>query len=174
MLRVALVDAGSETRSPVAELASGLRSLGCQTTVVEVTRVPALIERGLRARGFVPSLGRILPTLRKMLAGDHDAVHVFTPVDAQAALAWRRITGRPVIYTCVEPPARETIANRRGQLHITTTAFRDPDAVTAADPLTRVAISRWLALDVAQIGTEDAAAYAELYASCMGERQARG
>ncbi len=165
---MALIDIDSETSAAVGGLAAGLRSLGHDAAIIQAARIPALIEKPLAARGFVASAGRIPLTLGALLSGGYDVAHAFSAVDVQAGLAWRRVTGRPVIFTCVEPPTREAIADRRGRLRFTTEAFRDADAVAAADEPTRAAIDRWLALDVPRIDIDDAAGYAALYASRTG------
>lgn len=171
-LRVALVDVDARAGDAVARLASGLRSLGHTPTIIEGVRVPRLVETSLSTRGFVPSLARIPSALASLSSRRHDVAHVFSAVDAEAALAWRRVTGRPVVFTCVEPPSRATIANRRGRLRMTERAFGDVDAVAAADSSTRAAIERLLALDVPEIGIDDVVAYVDLYASCLADRGA--
>lgn len=130
---------------------------------VRVERVRQLPEALLRFRGFASPLSHLPFAVAALHKGDYDVAHAFSAVDAMAALRWRQWDGGPVVFTCVEPPARETLADGRQRLRMTSAAFSRSDVVTAATAETRDAIRRWLALEVEVIDPADAAGFVALY-----------
>lgn len=129
----------------------------------DVVRVRHLPETPLRARGFATPVTQIPLTLLALIEERVNVAHAFSTLDAQAALAWRRLTGKPAVFSFAEPPRRENLADRRGQMRLLSRAFQSSDAVTATDAETREAIERWLAVDVEAIEPSNAPAYEKLY-----------
>ena len=129
----------------------------------DVIRVHRLPERTLNARGFVTPVSHLPMLLVAMLEERVNVVHAFTAVDAQAALAYRRLTGKPMVFSFAEPPRREDLSDRRGKLWFLSRTLRGCDAVTATTAETRDAVKRWLAMDVPVVEPADADAYEALY-----------
>jgi hypothetical protein len=159
-------------------LAGGLRETGHRPTVItchagpsgtesiegiRVARVRRLPEAALRFRGFVTPLTQLPFTLAALERERFDVAHAFTEVDAWASVRWRERGGGDAIFTCAEPPTRETLADRRQRLKLVTRAFWDSDAVAAASSEVRDEVERWLSLDVPIVAPGDAAGYVELY-----------
>jgi hypothetical protein len=160
-------------------LAGGLREAGHQPTVItchaapgetgsvegiRVARVRRLPEAALRFRGFVTPLTQLPFTLAALERETFDVAHAFTEIDAWASVRWREQGGGAAIFTCVEPPTRETLADRRQRRNLVTQAFWESDAVAAANSKVRDEVERWLSLDVPILDPGDAAGYVELYA----------
>ena len=161
-----------ETESKIAGLAEGLSERGHRPEIVDpregaaAPRAEALLEK----RGFPSVLPRIPLTVAELRRHSVDVVHAFTEADAVAGLLWRRVSHAPVTFTCVTPPTRESLADRRLRLTMATRAFTESDAVIAADDDVRRAIRRWLAQDVETAGPEDAAANEAIYRRCLASR----
>ena len=168
----------TESDRAVKELADGLVdrgheafAFGCHSgpweRLVEqhrdVIRVHRRPERVLNARGFVTPVSHLPMLLIAMLEERVNVVHAFTAVDAQAALAYRRLTGKPMVFSFVEPPRREDLSDRRLKLRFLTRALRGSDAITATSAETRNAVQRWLAIDAPVVEPGDASAYEALY-----------
>jgi len=159
-LRVALLDHGHDHL--VAELAGALRDAGHRPSVLSVPpwRVP---EALLRKRGFTGPLTPLPVTLAALSRGGYDVAHAFSAPDAAAALAWRRLVRRPVVFTCPEVLGREHVADRRLRLELLSRAVGDSDAVTAPSSASRDALWRWLAVDATLLEPSDAAGHERLY-----------
>lgn len=168
----------TESDRAVKELADGLVergheafAFGCHSgpweRLVEqhrdVIRVHRLPERALDARGFVTPVSHLPMLLIAMLEERVNVVHAFTAVDAQAALVYRRVTGKPMVFSFVDPPRREDLADRRGKLRFLSRALRGSDAVTATSAESRDAVQRWLAMDVPVVESADAGGHEALY-----------
>ncbi|MFL5883520.1 MAG: glycosyltransferase [Thermoleophilaceae bacterium] len=166
-LRIALVhhSPGLET----AQLARALLAVGHEADVVTTRGLPAA-EKLLRYRGFATPLTQVPSTFAALARGHYDLAHAFSPQDALATLLWRRRGGGPVVFTPVEPPRRETLADRRLSLKLVRRALDESDAVVALTPEHRDAFSRWLALDVPVIEAPDAAGWDRLYRELSGVR----
>jgi hypothetical protein len=121
----------------------------------------------LRRRGFTRPLAHIPVTVASLLAGRYELAHAFTPSDAVAALAWRRRTGRPVVFTCTERLNRANLADGRLRLWLLRRATEEPDAVLAATPVIAASMQRWLALDAPVL---DAAGLERLYGELLAAR----
>jgi hypothetical protein len=121
------------------------------------------VEALLRRRGFTPALSHVPLTVLELLRGTFDIAHAFTGPDAAAALAWRRVHGRPVVFTCTETLDRETLADRRLRLRTLEQGIDDTDAAVAASDDARKAVERWFACSLTVIAADDAGAYARLY-----------
>ena len=139
-LRLALLDhtEGAYSR----ELEAALRGDGHDMRLLG-QRAAGPVEALLRRRGFTSALSHIPPAVSELLHGEFDLVHAFSAPDAVAALAWRRVSKRPVVFTCTETLSRATVADRRLRLRLLDAAVTASDAVLALD---------------------DAAAHARLYA----------
>jgi hypothetical protein len=190
-LRVALVhaqygapEAAAET-PVVTELARGLAARGHQPTViashrgarrssnedgVRVLRIRRLPEAPLRARGFADGVVQIPSTVAALRGGNFDIGHSFSAVDAQAVLLWRRTAGAPAVFTCVEPPRRGNLADRRLRLWLVKQAFEFSDSVTATSGEAEAAIKRWLAAEVPTVVAGDVRAYESIYRKCLAAR----
>ena len=129
----------------------------------DVVRVRQLSETLLRARGLVTPVTQIPLTVLALIEERVNVAHAFSVSDAQAALAWRRLTGNSAVFSFAEPPRRENLADRRGRMRFLTRAIQTSDAVTATDHETREAIEGWLALEVEVIEPSNALAYEKLY-----------
>jgi hypothetical protein len=160
-LRVALVHHDPPARC-VGALADALRAAGHRPEVIAPRPVSAA-ERALRFRGFASPLTHVPFALAGLMRGAFDVAHAFTPQDAAASLAWRRRSGRPVVFTPAVPPDRSTVADGRLRLRLLEQALREADAITAPDEPTRAAVERWLAVDAPLLAPGDAAAHVALY-----------
>jgi hypothetical protein len=171
-VRVALVDRDHPSGF-VTEVAAALAAAGHDACVVtcgrgpagrsrhagfSVARVRRLPEAPLRVRGFERPLTHLPFALLELLGGRFDVVHAFSPVDAAVARAWRRARGGPIAFTCLSPPARENVSNRRLTLRLLEAALEGSDAVLAADVEVRAAMWRWLAVDAEALAPADHAA----------------
>ena len=187
-LRVALLahDAVSRPRTASARhaysLARALRAAGHEPRVVcshvgrwhnqmedgvrsvLVTRLP---ETPLRRRGFTGPLTGTPGAVATLLACRIDVAHAFSAPDALAATAWRRLTGRPAVFTCAETLGRETLADRRLRLALLRRATEDTDALIAPGEAEHAALQRWLAADATVISSDDARAHVVLYGELL-------
>lgn len=130
-----------------------------------------LADDALRRRGFATPLAGIPAVTFRLLLGDYEVAHALSITGAAAALAWRRLAARPVVFTAVEPVTRATLADRRLRLRLVRQAFEAPDAVAAGGPAAQAAARRWLAIDLPVIELDDAASYLELYRAMLAARQ---
>ena len=128
----------------------------------DVVYVRRLSERTLTARGFVGPVSHLPMLVLALLEERVNVVHAFTAVDAQAALVWRRLTGKPAVFSFVDPPRREELSDQRLKLRFLSRALRS-DAVTAMSAETREAMQRWLAIDAPVIEPGDASGYEAMY-----------
>jgi hypothetical protein len=177
-LRVALLAHDLDTMPQARELAAALRRAGQRPTVMTAHRRPTaeslddgvpvrhigrLPELPLRLRGFTGPLTQVPLTLRELMRSEYDVAQAFSPEDAVAPLAWRRRTGRAVVFSPAEPLIRERVANRRLRLRLVSAALDEADMVIAPTEESREALSRWLALDAPLVRPGDAAAHEALY-----------
>jgi hypothetical protein len=163
--RVALLD---HTGGPYAtELSAWLREAGVEALVLGPRPGGDAVERLLARRGFAAGVGHVPAAIVALRRGGFDLAHALTPPDAVAALAYRRVTGRPVVFTCTETPERATLADRRLQLGMLEQATQRADAVLAASDEVAAGMWRWLALE-AQVS--DAEGYAHLYGELLAQR----
>jgi hypothetical protein len=166
-LRIALLDHSESVHS--RELETALRAVGHEPQLVGAATVPAL-EELLRRRGFTPALPYVPRAATELLRGEFDLAHAFSAPDAAAALAWRRVSGRPAVYTCTETLDRETLADARLRLWTLARALEDSDAIVAATDAIRESAERWFACSPAVIAA-DAAAYERLYRELLAQRR---
>jgi glycosyl transferase family 4 len=172
-LRVALLGGDRDAAgADVSELAGALRDAGHRSTLLPSAEVPAL-EAILRVRGFTGPLTPMPSLVSQLLAGEFDIAHAFSPPAALAALAWRRLTGGPVVFTWTEPVAREQLADKRLRLWLIRRATEDSDALVTPDEALRDELWRWLALEPTVIASGDATGHEHLYRGVMG-RGGRG
>jgi len=157
-LSIALVHHGDD--ACVDELADALRELGHRVAVV---RPRALPEGLLRGRGFTGPLTHLPLATATLLRGRFDLAHAFSAPDALAALAWRRVTGKPVVVTTLEVLDRAHLADRRLRLALLRASVEDPDAVLAADDQARDALWRWMTVEAAVVDPRDGAAQVRRY-----------
>ncbi len=124
----------------------------------------------LERRGFEVQLRHVPATVGALLARHYDLAHAFSPTDALAAQLARKVTGRPVVFTCIEPLVRERLSDRRQRLRVLRRASENCDALTAATPASRRALERWLSLDAPVIGLNDARGHERLYRELLTGR----
>jgi hypothetical protein len=135
--------------------------------IARLDHTATVADAVLRRRGFTRPLAHVPITLAALLAGRYELAHTFTPSDAVAALAWRRRTGRPVIFTCTESLSRANLADGRLRLSMLRRATEEPDAVLAATPAVAASMQRWLALDAPVL---DAPGVQRLYGELLARR----
>ena len=155
-MRVALLDHDEARRLAAA--------LGSDATLVRAARLD-VAEALLSRRGFTGPLSHVPLATVRLLKGSFDVAHAFTPSDAAAALFWRRRTGRPVVFTNVEPLTRASVADRRLRARLLADAVEQSDVVVAASDDAREGLRRWMAVDAPVLSSDDAGAYAQLYAA---------
>jgi hypothetical protein len=174
-LRVALLDhadrtgggAGGEGHAPT--LAAALRVAGHEPRVLSSRgRAPRALDWVLRRRGFTVPIAHLPASAGALAAGGYHVAHAFSPPDALAALAWRRLFPCIVVFTCAETLGRETVADRRLRMWAIEQAVRHADAFVAATEESRSTIERWLALDVPVLEPRDAAVHERLYRALLG------
>ena len=163
--RVALV-----AHAAARALAPALQAEGIAADVVDTRRLPAL-DALLARRGFTEPLTHVPLLAGRLLAGGYDVVHASAPADAAAALVWRRLTQRPIVFTCAETLTRATLADRRLRLRLLADAVERSDAVVAPTVAAREALLRWMAVDAELIEPGDGAAHAALYRSLAATRR---
>ena len=163
-LRIALLDRteGGYSR----ELETALRASGHETRLFGDRAIP-VAEALLGRRGFTPALSHIPPTVFELLRGEFDLVHSFSAPDAAAAFAWRRMSGRPIVFTCTEVLERGTLADGRLRFASIAGAFEDSDAVVAASDKIRNAAERWLACSPEVIAAGDGNGYGRVYGALV-------
>ena len=160
-LRIAVLE--HDDRGASGPLAAALREEGAHADQVRPGRVP---DAPLRLRKIGDAPGRVPGTLMALAAGAYDVAHAFTAQDAAAALAWARVSGRPVVYTQREPLTRANVADRRLRLALLRVALERSDAVVVADKPIAASLRRWMAVQPRVLapgsGPEHLALYAEL------------
>jgi hypothetical protein len=119
----------------------------------------------LRLRKIGDAPGRMPGTLLALLQGDYELAHAFTAQDAVVAIAWSRLTGRPVVYTQSEPLTRANIADRRLRLAMLRRATEGADALVAPDERTAESLRRWMAAEARVLAPGARAEHLDLYAS---------
>ena len=164
-LRVALLDhrGGEHAR----ELAAALHDVGLETRLIAPPPV-APVEALLRKRGFTDPLSVVPRTFADLRRGAYDLAHAFTALDAVAALGWRRLSSRPLVFTCTETLDRASVADARLRLWSLERATEESDALLAASEPVQAAIARWLALDVPAVDPRDATSHDRLYRQLLG------
>ena len=192
-LRVALVHhafgSGAELDRLVRNLAGALHAAGHHPTVVTkhrvgssgvtegrvpVVRCRGLPEAPLLRRGFAVPLTHLPTTVAALVKGGYDLAQAFSPTDAAAAIAWREIVGRPVIFAPAEPPRRDRVADRRLRLRLLERAVGDSDAAIAPTEECRAGLLRWLAVEAPLLEPADADAHERLYRELLRPAAARG
>jgi hypothetical protein len=159
-VKVALLHHGRGAPA-VHELAASLRELAHEVSVL--TPRPTALEASLARRGFTTPLTHLPLTLAALMRGNYDVAHAFSPQDAYVALLWRRRSGRPVVFSLIEPIERERLADGRLRLRFLNTALEQSDAVIVHDDEARAAAWRWLALEPPVIVPSDGAGHERLY-----------
>ena len=163
-MNVALLDWGYAPSGPSDELARALTEAGHEATVL--TDLPAPGETLLRLRKIGDHLGHLPAALMALRRGGYQVAHAFTPSDALAAIAWSRRSGRPALFTCTDPPRRESIAGRRLRLATWRRAVHQSSAVLAASEEVAAGLECWLAADAPVLDPADAKAHVDAYLRC--------
>jgi hypothetical protein len=144
----------------------GLAGTGIATTVITPQALP---ETLLRKRGFSGPLTQVPGTVGRLWLGRYELVHAFSVPDAQSGLLWRRLTGRPVVFTASEVLDRGNVADRRLRLKMLAAAVEETDAALAASDPARDALSRWMAADVPLLDPHDGAGHERLYRKLIAQ-----
>ncbi|HEX8646047.1 MAG TPA: glycosyltransferase family 4 protein [Thermoleophilaceae bacterium] len=184
-MRVALVHHsygtpyGGAAEPHVRELARALRAAGHEPRVIgsrpgptrrsdedgiEVVHLGRLPEGPLRSRGFDGPVTHLPALVRELARGGYDAVHAFSPQDAAAAA--RAAAGRatpPLVFTPVEPPRREALAERRLRLRFWEAAIAPPTTLVVPGDDPRAAVWRWLAVEASVVAPDDADGHVKIY-----------
>lgn len=176
-LRVALVmprDATGTVRAHITTVATALQAAGHEPLYVESPRLAAPVgvaERLLAVRGFAGELAGVLPTVAALARTRADVTHVFSPPDAVAARAWRRISTTPYVCTFLDILDRDAVADRRGRRELLAAAVTDSDGLEVADPRAQAALERWLMVDAPLVASDDAAAHVRAYREALEQRR---
>ena len=144
------------------QTAAALRGRAQDVSVLTSSRGWRPVEALLRRRGFSGPLTPLPLTLLELLSGGYDLAHAFSPLDACPALTWRRLTGKPVVFSWVQPIDRRELADRRLRLRMVEGALGS-DAIVVPDEETRAAVWRWLAVEPQVIAPGDGEALERLY-----------
>jgi hypothetical protein len=166
-LRVALLDHNEDGYA--RELATALRAAGHEPPLLGSHAV-APLEALLRRRGFTEPLSHVPPAVAALARGEFDVAHAFTAPDAAAAIAWRRLSGCPVVFTCVVPPTRATVSDRRLRLWALARAVEESDALISGSEDARAGLDRWFATSPEVLAASDASAHERLYRKLLAGR----
>jgi len=167
-LRIALLDQSESAHS--RQLEAALRAAGHEPYLVGASTVAAL-EELLRRRGFTQALSHLPRAAADLLRGEFDVAHAFSATDATAALPWRRMRGRPVVFTCTAPLDRAGLADGRLRLWTLAKAVEESDALVAPTDAIRISVERWFACSPGLIAAADAAAHERLYRELLAQRR---
>lgn len=167
-LAVALREAGQHPCVLSSHPAPTRRSVEDEIPVLRSRRLP---DAPLRRRKVAGPLTHLPVTLRALAGGSYDVAHSFSPSDALPALAWRRLAGRPAIFTCADTLRRQRLADRRLRRWLLSHAVEESDAVIAPSEESRAALWRWLAVDATLLRPDDAAGHEHLYRELMARRR---
>jgi glycosyltransferase involved in cell wall biosynthesis len=113
--------------------------------VVRVWRPP--IEGRLRRRMFEEHLAHVPFSSAALSAGQDDVAHALYATDALGALRWKDQTGKPVVFSYMGIPHRQSLANRRWRKEIVTRVCSRADAVVALSRVAADGFDRWLGVD---------------------------
>lgn len=170
----------------VRELASALRDAGhrphvlsshrrwAQRTVedgVPVLRTMRPPDALLRVRGLAGPLTQVPLGVAALTGPSFHLAHAFSAPDALTALTWRRLTGGPALFTCIDVLERKRLADRRLRQWLLQRAVEDTDALIAANETSRAALSRWMAIDAVVIESRDAVGHERLYREVLTRRR---
>ena len=123
------------------------RSFRTRESGIEVVRNRRPPDRMLVDRGFLPYLTHLPMTYRSLVQGDDQVAHSVYSADAAAALAWKRRTGKPVVFHYMGIPERPDLTRRRLQLELTEAAARGADRVVGLSRTVADAFWRWLGVE---------------------------
>lgn len=121
----------------------------------------------MRFRGFAGPLTHLPLTVRELARGRYDVAQAFSAIDAEALLQWRRITGRPVVFSSAEPLVRQRLADRRLRLRLVSRAVSQSDAVVACTLAAQAALGRWLGVQAEHLEPGDAAGHEQMYRALL-------
>jgi hypothetical protein len=163
--RVLLLDHARQAYVP--QLAASLGDAGVEAVLVGPQPSARAVDALLARRGFAGGVAHVLPTAARLWRGGFDLAHAFTAPDAVAGLAWRRASGRPVVFTCTETLGREAVANARLRLQMLERAVGESDTVLAASDAVAESMLRWLAVEAPVL---DASGHVRLYGELAPQR----
>jgi hypothetical protein len=135
----------------------------------ELVAPPSPLDRLLRRRGFTAGLTHVPLAVAALHRGRYDIAHSFTVTDAQAALLWRRRSGRPVVFGCTEVLDRGNVADSRLRLQLLSAAVKESDAVVAHSAEARDALWRWLAVEAQLVEPADGASLLAVYQRLLAQ-----
>ena len=166
-VRVALLLHAGAPAATAAVAEATHAALGQAGHLPDLVREKPLLESPLRLRGFTGPLTHLPAALLTLRRGGYDLVHAFSAPDAQAALWWRRTTGRPVVFGCADALDRDRLSDARLRLRLLTSALEESDAVVTPTQAARDALARWMAIDALVVAPSDAQGHARLYAELL-------
>lgn len=108
-----------------------------------VWRMPRLLDRYLAGRQVQEYITHLPWTYLALRAGSDDLAWASFPTDACAALRWREVSGKPVVFSYNGLPNREVFAARRGRLKVLTRAIYGADELVVLSQTAAAAMERW-------------------------------
>jgi glycosyltransferase involved in cell wall biosynthesis len=157
-LATGLIARGHEPRLITSHPGRPSHSVEAGLTVERFWRPP---QGRLRRRLYEPWLTHFPASLVALARGDDDLAHPLYPTDGAAAAAWRRRTGKPVVFSYMGLPHRASLANRRLRVELTLEAVHGASAVVALSETAREHFWRWLGVEARVIAPGvDLAAFA--------------
>jgi glycosyltransferase involved in cell wall biosynthesis len=113
--------------------------------VVRVWRPP--IDGRLQRRMFEDHLAHIPFSSAALSSGNDDVAHALYATDALGALRWKDTTGKPVVFSYMGIPHRQSLANRRWRKEIVTRVCSGADAVVGLSQIAADGFRRWLGVE---------------------------
>lgn len=113
-----------------------------------IVRVPRPPDGRMRRRANEDHLTHVPLSYAALRTGRFDVAHAWFVSDAVAAARWRRVTGRPAVFSYMGIPDRVGLVEVRRRLALTQRAVRECDAVVALSRHARDAFARWLGVEV--------------------------
>ena len=145
----------------VHDLAVDLVALGQRPLVVTSHggRPASSVEDGFRivrnwrppepwtARNIEANLSHVPFSYRTLTRERSDVAHAFYPTDALAALRYKRVTGRPAVFSYLGKPSRQVLASYRLRKTILERVIGEVDAVTTLSRCAADAMWRWFGVE---------------------------
>jgi glycosyltransferase involved in cell wall biosynthesis len=109
-----------------------------------VLRLPRPPQGRLVRRHYMPYLTHVPLSYGALRLGAYDVAHAVYPADALAGARWRRVTGRPAVFSFMGIPDRAGVREFRKQREVLLSAVAGVDAVVALSRHAADAFSYWL------------------------------
>jgi glycosyltransferase involved in cell wall biosynthesis len=114
---------------------------------IEIVRNWRPPDRRLVRRGYLPYLTHLPFTYRELMRSEDQVAHSVYAADSAAALAWKRRTGRPVVFHYMGIPVHADLTRHRRKLELTEKAAKGSDRVVALSRTVADAFWRWLGVE---------------------------